>query len=100
MENNNLSNLIPIFANKNKHKMNTISISLGSNLQNFVNTAIQSGRYGSANEVVCAGIQLLAEREKRIQHLRAAINEGLDSGFYEDFDLDSHLESLEKQYNG
>ncbi|MBO4372402.1 MAG: type II toxin-antitoxin system ParD family antitoxin [Bacteroidales bacterium] len=80
--------------------MNTISISLGSNLQNFVNTAVQSGRYGSANEVVCAGIQLLAEREKKIQKLRTAINEGINSGFYDDFDFDSHLEELEKQYNG
>ena len=34
------------------------------------------------------------EREKKIEYLRAAIQEGIDSGVCEDFDPEEHLKQL------
>lgn len=78
--------------------MNTISVSLDNNYQNFINTAVLSGRYRNTDDVVRAGLTLLKERETKIKALRSAIEEGIQSGFYEDYDLDGHLEYLEKKY--
>ena len=78
--------------------MNTISVSLDTDYQEIIDTAVLSGRYKDSDEVVCAGLMLLNEREKKIKNLRAAIDEGIKSGFYDDFDLDEHLEYLKRKY--
>ena len=79
--------------------MNTIAVSLDTDHQNIINTAVLSGRYKDTDDVVCAGLALLDEKKKKIKKLRTAIEEGLQSGFYDDFDLDGHLTYLEKKYN-
>ena len=78
--------------------MNTISVSVDTNYQEIIDAAVLSGRYKDTDDVVCAGLSLLQERERRINVLRAAINEGIQSGFYKDFDLDGHLSYLENKY--
>ena len=67
----------------------TTSISLGEHFADFVEKQVSSGRYGSASEVVRAGLRTLEEHEIRHQALQKAITEGFDSGIAENFDMDA-----------
>lgn len=70
------------------------SISLGNHFESFVSEAITSGRYSTASEVVRAGLRLLEEREEQRQQLKAAIEEGEQSGYVEDFDPQLFVEQM------
>ena len=70
------------------------SVSLGDYFEDFVESRITEGRYKNASEVIRAGLRLLEEEENRIQILKTAIQEGLDSGTAKDFDARKHLEML------
>lgn len=56
------------------------SISLGDHLEGFISRQIESGRYGSASEVVRASLRLLEEHEQRINAVRQALIDGENSG--------------------
>lgn len=61
----------------------TLNLVLTSQLESFVQNLIASGRFNNANEVVKAGLQLLASQEQEVQvtqELKEAINQGLNSG--------------------
>ena len=68
------------------------SISLGNHFNGFVDRQLEQGRYGSASEVVRAGLRLLEEHEIKLAALRAALVEGEVSGPSEPFDFDLFLE--------
>lgn len=68
------------------------SISLGEHFSDFVERQLEQGRYGSASEVVRAGLRLLEEHETRLAALRAALIEGEQGGASELFDFDRFLE--------
>lgn len=70
------------------------SISLGDHFENFIESTVSNGRFNNASEVVRAGLRLLEEEENRIQILRRAIQEGIESGRRDDFDPKRHLEIL------
>jgi len=78
------------------------SISLGNYFESFVKNRITEGRYKNASEVIRAGLRLLEERENKVQALKNAIQEGIDSGINEDFDADEFLNKLKsrKHNNG
>jgi len=56
------------------------SISLGDHFEDFINEQVESGRYGSASEVIRASLRLMEEREQKITALRLALIEGENSG--------------------
>ncbi|QKN83863.1 type II toxin-antitoxin system ParD family antitoxin [Scandinavium goeteborgense] len=58
----------------------TTSITIGEQLDRFINEMIESGRYGSTSEVVRSALRLLEEQELRNGQLRDALEEGLRSG--------------------
>jgi antitoxin ParD1/3/4 len=70
------------------------SVSLGDYFENFVDNRVSEGRYKNASEVIRAGLRLLEEEESKIQLLKTAIQEGIDSGINKDFNPTKHLESL------
>jgi antitoxin ParD1/3/4 len=63
------------------------SISLGDHFEGFIKRQIQSGRYGSASEVVRASLRLLEEHEREIGSLRAALIDGENSGDAGELDM-------------
>ncbi|SDE50787.1 antitoxin ParD1/3/4 [Pricia antarctica] len=78
------------------------SISLGNYFDQFISNRISEGRFKNVSEVVRAGLRLLEEEERKVNALRTAIQEGIDSGSAYDFDPKEHLKSLKakKRSNG
>jgi antitoxin ParD1/3/4 len=67
------------------------SISLGDHMADFVDWQVKTGRYGSASEVIRAGLRLLEEREAAMQALGDALDEGVRSGPAREFDFDAFV---------
>jgi len=69
------------------------SFSLGEHFVGFVESKVAEGRYGSASDVVRAGLRLLEEQETKLVALRAALLEGENSGNAKEFDFEAFLRS-------
>lgn len=67
------------------------SIVIGDRLAAFVEGQVAEGRYGSASDVVRAGLRLLEEQETRLAALRAALIEGEESGPATPFDVEAFI---------
>ena len=72
------------------------SVSLSDHFADFIEEQIASGRFGSASDVVRAGLRLLEEHEARLSALQAALIEGERSGEPESFDFDDFLKDRRK----
>ncbi len=70
------------------------SVSLGDHFSSFVERQLVGGRYGSASEVVRAGLRLLEEHETRLEALRAALVEGEESGTASPFDRGAFFDRM------
>ena len=56
------------------------SVSLGDHFSGFIEEKVREGRYGSASEVVRAGLRLLEEEEAKLARLKELIAAGEASG--------------------
>ncbi len=74
------------------------SISLGEHFTTFIDTQVQTGRYGSASDVVRAGLRLLEENEAKMEALRAALIAGEESGQPTSFDSESFLKEMRTKH--
>ena len=74
------------------------SVSLGDHFDQFIGTQLTSGRYGSATEVVRAGLRLLETEEQKLETLRKMIAEGRASGTAE-YSYESFMEELDNDFN-
>ena len=68
------------------------SVIIGNHFAEFIERQVSEGRYGSASDVVRAGLRLLEEREMKVEALRAALIEGEQSGPSTPFDFDEFIE--------
>ncbi len=69
----------------------SINVSLTDDLGDFVQDRIASGRYASANDVVRDALRLLEQHEenaRKLEWLREAYREGLESGIAGEIDFD------------
>jgi antitoxin ParD1/3/4 len=57
-----------------------MNISIGERWEKFVEKSVEDGHYGSASEVVQAGLQLVAEREAKIAVIRQILQQSIDEG--------------------
>ncbi|MBK6567325.1 type II toxin-antitoxin system ParD family antitoxin [Candidatus Aalborgicola defluviihabitans] len=76
------------------------SISLGDHFGAFIAQQISQGRYGSASEVVRAGLRQLEEHETQLASLRAALAAGENSGASTNFDVDAFLKTKRHKLAG
>ena len=74
--------------------MRNTSIALSDHWVKFAADLVASGRYGSTSEVVREGLRLIEERQRRIDALDRAIQEGLDSGPAVPFDFPSFMAGM------
>jgi antitoxin ParD1/3/4 len=76
------------------------SIALNEHFTDFVREQVAAGRYVNASEVIRAGLRLLEEREAKLRALRQAIDEGLESGAAESFDVEEFIASKARESRG
>jgi len=70
------------------------SITLGKHFDGFITGQVKSGRFGSASEVVRAGLRLLENTETKLETLRHMLNEGEQSGIA-DYEYDEFIAELD-----
>jgi len=66
-----------------------MNVSLTPELEQYIRTKVDSGRYLSASEVVREALRLLEQKEKRLEALRVEIQKGLDSGRSEPLNMEA-----------
>jgi antitoxin ParD1/3/4 len=71
------------------------SISLGEHFDSFIAGQIESGRYGSASEVVRAGLRMLEDSENKLNTLRRLLDEGEQSGLI-DYSYETFIAEVDK----
>lgn len=73
------------------------SVSLGEHFDQFIATQLEKGRYGSATEVVRAGLRLLETEQGKLDALSRLIDEGRKSGTAE-YSYESFMAELDKDF--
>jgi antitoxin ParD1/3/4 len=74
------------------------SVSLGDHFAGFIDTQVQTGRYGSASDVVRAGLRLLEEHEAKVRALQNALIAGEESGAPVAFDSTAFLGKMRAKH--
>ena len=65
------------------------SVSLGDHFTSFIDHQVRAGRYGSASDVMRAGLRLLEEHEAKVKSLQEALIAGEQSGAVRPFDFEA-----------
>jgi antitoxin ParD1/3/4 len=74
------------------------SVSLGDHFAHFIDRQVEAGRYGSASDVVRAGLRLLEEHEARVKALQDALMAGEASGPPVPFDNAAFLARMRRNH--
>ncbi len=74
------------------------SMTLGEHFDSFIAHQIETGRYGSASEVVRAGLRVLEDKESKLDVLRQMLTDGEESGIA-DYSYDSLMAELDAESN-
>ncbi len=77
--------------------MATTSLSLGEHWETFIKQQINSGRYGSASEVVRDALRDLEQKEQKLAALRAELDIGYRQARTGEFAKDFSFEDLMKE---
>ncbi|MBJ9325007.1 type II toxin-antitoxin system ParD family antitoxin [Citrobacter freundii] len=74
----------------------TMTVDLGDELREFIESLIESGDYRTQSEVIRESLRLLREKqaESRLQALRDLLAEGLSSGEFVDWEKDAFLKKV------
>lgn len=70
------------------------SVALGEHFNGFITSQIKSGRFGSASEVVRAGLRLLENNETKLEALRTMLTEGEKNGLA-NYDYETFIAKLD-----
>ena len=70
------------------------SVTLGDHFDGFIASQIQTGRYGSASEVIRSALRLLETQETKLNTLRQLLVAGEESGEAE-YDLENLISELD-----
>lgn len=76
------------------------SVTLGDHFASFISDQVQAGRYGSASDVVRAGLRLLEEHEAKVKVLQDALIAGEQSGAPRPFDFETFKARKRAEYEG
>lgn len=76
------------------------SVSLGDHFATFIDAQVSAGRYGSASDVMRAGLRLLEEHEARVRALQEALIAGESSGPPAAFDNQAFLKRMRAKHVG
>lgn len=74
------------------------SVALGQHFASFIDAQVRGGRYGTASDVVRAGLRLLEEHEAKVKALQEALNAGRQSGEPRSVDSDAFLSRMHAQH--
>ena len=66
-----------------------MNVTLPPELEGYTRAKVESGRYTSASEVVREALRLHQERDAKLNHVRALIQEGIESGDPQPYDREA-----------
>ena len=73
-------------------------------LDSFVDGLVDTGRFSSQSEAVRAALRLLEDKERlrevKLEALREKVQEGLESGEPEEWDVEEFLEKARTRFDG
>lgn len=76
------------------------SVTIGDHFTGFISEQVQTGRYGSASDVVRAGLRLLEEHEAKVKALQDALVSGEQSGEPRSFDFEAFKARKRAEFEG
>lgn len=74
------------------------SMTIGDHFARFISEQVRAGRYGSASDVVRAGLRLLEEHEAKVKALQSALIAGEESGEPREFDFETFKARKHAEY--
>lgn len=76
----------------------TTSVKLGDHFDKLISEQVETGKYGSASEVIREGLRLFEKEALKLEKLRADLQKGLDSGPSRPFDSEAFLKDMHDKY--